>query len=66
MYAVLAVVLDFLPLLMSSDTDVLYLFVIAPGCLVISICALIAQLCGKSRQSLDGGDILRLLSAAIC
>ena len=40
-YAVLAAVLIFLPLLMSSNTDVLYLFVIVPGFILIGICGLI-------------------------
>jgi hypothetical protein len=40
-YAVLAAVLIFLPLLTSSDTDVLYLFVVVPGCFVIGVCVLI-------------------------
>jgi hypothetical protein len=41
MYAVLAAVLVFLPQLMSSNTDVLYLFVIVPGFFLIGTIALI-------------------------
>ena len=41
MYAVLAAVLVFLPQLMSSNTDLLYLFVIVPGFFLIGIIALI-------------------------
>jgi hypothetical protein len=40
-YSVLAAVLIFLPLLTRSDTDVLYLFVVVPGCFVVGICVLI-------------------------
>lgn len=40
-YAVLAPVLLLLPLLMSPNTDVLYLFVIMPGVFLIGICLLI-------------------------
>jgi hypothetical protein len=41
MYAALAAVLVFLPLLISSNTDALYLFAIVPGLVVIGICVLI-------------------------
>jgi hypothetical protein len=40
-YAALAAVLVFLPLLMSSDTEVLYLFFIVPAFFIIGICVLI-------------------------
>jgi hypothetical protein len=40
-YAALAAVLVFLPLVISSNADVLYLFVIVPGLVVIGICVLI-------------------------
>jgi hypothetical protein len=40
-YAALAAVLVFLPLVISSNTDVLYLFVIVPGLILIGICVLI-------------------------
>jgi hypothetical protein len=41
MYAALAAVLVFLPQVISSNTDVLYLFVIVPGLVLIGICVLI-------------------------
>jgi hypothetical protein len=41
MYTVLAAVLVFLPLLMSPNMDVLYLFGIVPGFFLIGICVLI-------------------------
>ncbi len=41
MYAVLAAVIVFLPSLISSKTEVLYIFVIVPGLALISICVLI-------------------------
>jgi hypothetical protein len=40
-YAALAAVLVFLPLVISSNTDVLYFFVIVPGLVLIGICVLI-------------------------
>jgi hypothetical protein len=40
-YGALAAVLVFLPLLISSNTDVLYLFVIVPGLALMGICVLI-------------------------
>ncbi len=40
-YAALAAVLVFLPLVISSNTGVLYLFVIVPGLVLIGICVLI-------------------------
>jgi hypothetical protein len=39
-YAALAAVLVFLPLVISPKTDVLYLFVIVPGLVLIGICVL--------------------------
>jgi RsiW-degrading membrane proteinase PrsW (M82 family) len=40
-YAALPAVLVFLPVLISSNTDVLYLFVIVPALVLIGICVLI-------------------------
>ncbi|HVA72269.1 MAG TPA: hypothetical protein VNF02_04085 [Candidatus Limnocylindrales bacterium] len=40
-YGALAAALVFLPLLISSNTDVLYLFVIVPGLALMGICVLI-------------------------
>jgi hypothetical protein len=39
-YGALAAVLVFLPLLISSNTDVLYLFLIVPGLALMGICVL--------------------------
>jgi hypothetical protein len=41
MYGALAAVLVFLPLVIGSNTDVLYLFVIVPGFVLVGICVLI-------------------------
>ena len=52
-YAVLTAVLVFLPLLISSDSDVLYLFLIIPALFITGICVLIfAAIRKKSRLAL--------------
>jgi hypothetical protein len=41
LYAVIAAVILFLPLIKESDNDVLYLFVVMPGLFLVGICALV-------------------------
>lgn len=47
MYSAFAAVVVFLPLLISENTDVLYLFLIVPILAIISICVLIAAAVGR-------------------
>lgn len=64
-YAAVAAILVFLPLLISSSTDFLYIFVIVPGMALIAACALIYAVMRKKLSIAVMVVIFCAVSAAV-